>query len=415
MKEKKLIPRIRFSEFSDPWKQCDFDEVFDYLGKNSLSRAKLTSQRRTLQNVHYGDILTKYGSILDTSIECIPYIEDENLTSKLMPSLLKDGDIIIADAAEDDTVGKATEIVNIRNSKVVSGLHTIPCRPKCFFGKGYLGYYTNSKAYHNQLLPLMQGTKVSSISKTILKETIIRFPSSTKEQELISKYLLGVDRYIELQQQEYNKLLIIKKAMLGKMFPKSGAEVPMIRFKEFSTPWKQYKLSECFDERREKSSVGELISVTINDGIKKFSELGRHDNSSDDKSNYKRVEIGDIAYNSMRMWQGASGYSQYSGIVSPAYTVITPKEGVDSLFFSYIFKIPQMINIFKLRSQGITSDTWNLKYPAFGEIEVLMPTLAEQKKIRDYFKKIDQLINLHKYKLEKLKNIKSGCLEQMFV
>lgn len=110
---------------------------------------------------------------------------------------------------------------------------------------------------------------------------------------------------------------------------------------------------------------GELISVTINDGIKKFSELGRHDNSNDDKSKYKKVCAGDIAYNSMRMWQGASGCSPYEGIVSPAYTVLTPNSGINSKCMAYQFKLPATIHTFKINSQGITSDNWNLKFPAF--------------------------------------------------
>ena len=111
----------------------------------------------------------------------------------------------------------------------------------------------------------------------------------------------------------------------------------------FAFTWEQRKLGECFDERQERSAEGELISVTINEGIKRFSDLGRHDNSSEDKSHYKKVGVGDIAYNSMRMWQGASGFSPYSGILSPAYTVVIPKADVDSLFFSYVFKKPQIV------------------------------------------------------------------------
>ena len=134
--------------------------------------------------------------------------------------------------------------------------------------------------------------------------------------------------------------------------------------------WEQRKLGDCFDERNESMPDGELISVTINDGIRKFSELGRHDNSNDDKSKYKKVCVGDIAYNSMRMWQGASGYSPYEGIVSPAYTVLSPKTGVVSRCLAYQFKLPEMIHTFQVNSQGITSDNWNLKYPAFSEIEI---------------------------------------------
>ena len=163
--------------------------------------------------------------------------------------------------------------------------------------------------------------------------------------------------------------------------------------------WEQRKLGECFSERVESDPNGELISVTIGSGIKKFSELGRHDNSNDDKSKYKKVVVGDIAYNSMRMWQGASGYSPYNGIVSPAYTVITPFSGIDSKFFAYMFKREDMIHTFQIRSQGITSDNWNLKFPTLSEIPVMLPiTVEEQTAIAGYLTILDTLITLHQCK-----------------
>ncbi|RPF47837.1 type I restriction enzyme S subunit [Hydrogenoanaerobacterium saccharovorans] len=189
---------------------------------------------------------------------------------------------------------------------------------------------------------------------------------------------------------------------------------PTIRFSGFTDDWEELELRECFDERQERSADGELISVTINEGIKRFSELGRHDNSSADKSHYKKVEIGDIAYNSMRMWQGASGYSPYSGILSPAYTVITPKSGTDSKYFAYCLKTLKMIHIFQLNSQGITSDTWNLKYPAFSVIETAVPKVDEQKQIALLFTHLDHIINLHQHKYDKLLTVKKSMLEKMF-
>ena len=204
--------------------------------------------------------------------------------------------------------------------------------------------------------------------------------------------------------------------MLEKMFPKNGNNVPEIRFKGFTEAWEQRKLGDCFIERIESMPDGELISVTINNGIKKFSELGRYDNSKEDKTKYKRVCIGDIAYNSMRMWQGASGYSPYEGIVSPAYTVLSPNSGINSKCLAYQFKLPEMIHTFQVNSQGITSDNWNLKYPTFSQIEILVSKDEdEQVKIAEYFEAIDHLITLHQRKLEKLKNLKKACLEKMFV
>ena len=160
---------------------------------------------------------------------------------------------------------------------------------------------------------------------------------------------------------------------------------------------------------------GELISVTINDGIKKFSELGRHDNSNEDKSKYKKVCVGDIAYNSMRMWQGASGYSPYEGIVSPAYTVLSPNSGINSKCLAYQFKLPEMIHIFQINSQGITSDNWNLKFPALSQIEILISIdEEEQTKMAEYFTQLDNLITLHQRKYDKLVTIKKAMLEKMF-
>ena len=179
--------------------------------------------------------------------------------------------------------------------------------------------------------------------------------------------------------------------------------IPQIRFSGFTDTWEQRELGECFSERVESMPDGELISVTINDGIKKFSELGRHDNSNDDKSKYKKVCIGDIAYNSMRMWQGASGYSPYEGIVSPAYTVLSPNSNIYSKCVAYQFKLPQTIHIFQINSQGITSDNWNLKYPALSKIKInVSRSLEEQRLIAEFFTHLDRLITLHQRKLEKV-------------
>ncbi|MEI3629437.1 restriction endonuclease subunit S [Lactococcus lactis] len=195
---------------------------------------------------------------------------------------------------------------------------------------------------------------------------------------------------------------------------KEKVKVPELRFSGFTDDWEERKLGDVFSERSERSGEGELISVTINSGVIRASELNRTDNSSDDKSNYKKVEVGDIAYNSMRMWQGASGYSPYEGILSPAYTVIFPKEGIDSKFFSYDFKRYDMIQTFKRNSQGLTSDTLNLKFPTLKSVKVMIPCFEEQKQISNFFESVDKTIALHQRKLDLLKEQKKGYLQKMF-
>lgn len=189
---------------------------------------------------------------------------------------------------------------------------------------------------------------------------------------------------------------------------------PETRFQEFSEAWNTALIEDCFIERKERSGDGEMISVTINTGIRKAKELDRTVHIGD-TSNYKVVRQGDIAYNSMRMWQGASGYSPYDGILSPAYTVIIPKQDIISEFFASLFKQPELIHTFELNSQGLTSDTWNLKFEKLKKITVSYPSSPEeQHKIALFFSRLDSLITAEDKKLERLKTIKSASLEKMF-
>ena len=185
---------------------------------NTLSRADLSNESGVAKNVHYGDVLIKVGEVLDVGKEQLPMILDESVLTKYKASFLQNGDVIVADTAEDSTVGKCSEIAGLNDEIVLSGLHTIPYRPVENFASGYLGYYLNSDTYHNQLLPLMQGIKVTSISKSAMQDTDIFYPKSIEEQGKISNYLQALDHLITLHQRKLEKLKILKKACLEKMF-----------------------------------------------------------------------------------------------------------------------------------------------------------------------------------------------------
>ncbi|MGN8753547.1 restriction endonuclease subunit S [Blautia sp. HCP3S3_C4] len=212
------VPEIRFKGFTEAWEQRKFRDTFDIMQNNALSRADLSSAGGDVMNVHYGDVLIKYGEVLDVKKDEMTYLLDASLVNKHLASLLQNGDIIIADAAEDETVGKCSEIAGLTDEKVLSGLHTIPCRPRGNFAEGYLGYYMNSGSYHDQLLPLIQGTKVSSISKSAIQDTDIMYPKSEMEQRQIGDYFRNLDNLITLHQQKCEELKKIKKFMLQKMF-----------------------------------------------------------------------------------------------------------------------------------------------------------------------------------------------------
>ena len=158
----------------------------------------------------------------------------------------------------------------------------------------------------------------------------------------------------------------------------------------------------------------ELLSVTMNDGVKPRSEIEGKDNSSEDKSNYKIVRKGDMVYNSMRMWQGANGISPCDGIVSPAYTVLMPKQEINNGYFAALFKSANLINGFRKNSQGMTSDTWNLKYPQIETIKVQIPSVSEQDKVSEMFSVLDERIAAQSQLVESLKKYKRGLLNKVF-
>lgn len=188
------------------WEQRKLGDCFEFLKNNTLSRACLNGENGTARNIHYGDILIKFGDCLDGERSDLPFITDNTVLPKFAGSILREGDVIFADTAEDEAAGKCVELRKLPKEPTISGLHTIPARPRFPFGTGYLGHYLNSDAYHRQLLPLMQGIKVISVSKAALQDTQVRFPSLS-EQTAIGAALSEIDNLITLHQCKRRKEL----------------------------------------------------------------------------------------------------------------------------------------------------------------------------------------------------------------
>ena len=212
-----LYPEIRFAGFTDPWEQRKLGEELGFLRNNTLSRAELSDSEGTVFDIHYGDVLIKYGSVLDAEKADVPRIANDAVANRQTCDCLQDGDVIIADTAEDSAVGKCTELCNSAGKKVFSGLHTMPLRPMRKYASGYLGHYLNSPAFHDQLLPLMQGIKVISVSRSAIEDMTMSVPS-VAEQASIGAFFDRLDSLITLHQRKLELLRNIKKSMLDKMF-----------------------------------------------------------------------------------------------------------------------------------------------------------------------------------------------------
>ena len=382
----KIVPDIRFKGFKEEWNQ--------YLIKNVASRhdnlrIPIKESKRKKGNVPY------YGA---------------NGIQDYVSGYTHNGEYVLV--AEDGANDLNIYPVQYVNGKVWVNNHAHVLQAKCEYGTNKFLRFAISNL---NIKPYLVGCGRLKLNSEVLMTLGIKLPK-LDSQIIISNYLYSQDDNIINTSKKIASLKQLKSACLISMFPQQGETVPRVRFKGFDGEWALSKLGELFEERIENEPNAEMLSVTMNNGIIKAVDNGRYDNSNSNKAKYKLVNIGDIAYNSMRMWQGASGVSIYRGIVSPAYTVVKPNDGVDSLFFSYMFKTDEVVKKFRLSSQGLTKDTWNLKDPAFSEIYVLYPTkVAEQHQIASYFRNRDIQISEQEKRLEKFKQIKAACVDKMFV
>ena len=241
----------------------------------------------------------------------------------------------------------------------------------------------------------------------------VRLPS-VQEQHHIATFLSLTDSRITAQRKIVELLKKHKRGLHSAIF---GQKCRVVNADGKPWPaWRQVRIGDIFQERSERGGTAdELLSVTINNGVKRQADTDKKDSSSEDKSNYKKVLPGDIVYNTMRMWQGASGVSPWAGIVSPAYTVIYPRGRQKTTFWAYAFKYWRLIQEFQKFSQGLTSDTWNLKYPQLSDIRVYEPSMDEQEAIVDILSMLDERVSAAEQELNKMRNLKSGLLQQLFV
>ena len=408
-------PDIRFKGFTDDWEQRKLGEVLSSLQNNTLSRAELSYETGVAKNVHYGDVLIKYGEVLDISKENLPMIANENILTKYRASFLQNGDVIVADTAEDSTVGKCSEIAGLKDDIVLSGLHTIPYRPISKFASGYLGYYLNSNAYHDQLIPLMQGIKVTSISKSAMQDTNIVYPKSQDEQARIGEYFESIDNLITLHQRKCDETKTLKKFMLQKMFPRNDEKKPEIRFEGFTGDWEQRKLGEVFVEYSEKNHE-DLPPLTIIQGrgtiLREESDRAlQYDKSS--LSGYKMVKKDDFIVH-LRSFEGGLEKANTDGIVSPAYHTLHG-ENTDSRFYYPFFRSRRFIDVLlKPHVYGIR-DGKSIDIDGMKSITIPVPSYDEQKAIGGCIETLDNIITLHQRKCDELKTIKKFMLQKMFV
>ena len=209
-----LTGKKRLPGFSGEWKEVKLGDVSNFLRNNTLSREQLNDDDGVINNIHYGDVLIKYPSIIDCRKEKLQYINDG---VSILTDYVENGDVIMSDTAEDETVGRVCEVQNVGNKKILAGLHTMLIRPHDkLFAPYFLGYYLNSEAYHKQLIPLIQGIKVCSIGKVAVQNTVLTIPS-LEEQRIIASVLVKADKEIELAKEKLANLQSQKQGLMQQL------------------------------------------------------------------------------------------------------------------------------------------------------------------------------------------------------
>jgi len=348
----------------------------------------------TIQWMSSGEINKKVITGTDTRITQAGY---DSCSTKMIPKHC----VLMALAGQGKTRGMvAYNTVSVCTNQSLAAL--IPESVDYLF----LYYYFDTQYTNLRKLSSGDGTR-GGLNLDLISNYYVPLPP-LPEQQKIAEILTAQDAVIALLQKRIELKQQQKKALMQKLL--SG------ELRVGDGEWITVKLGKLFSERSEQHCESlELLAITGKYGVIPRSQLDTKDNSSEDKSKYLKICKGDIGYNTMRMWQGVSAYSNYTGIVSPAYTILVPAEQIDALYFAYLFKTPKLISLFYRFSQGLVDDTRSLKYQNFKQISVRFPKeKTEQRKIAEILSAQDNEIELLQLQLA-LEQQKKKALMQLLL
>ena len=413
------VPNLRFNNFNDKWQEHVLGDIFEFYTTNSFSRDFLDNDNGSVKNIHYGDIHMKFPTILDVKNNGIPYVKETVDLSKIsIEAYCKNGDVVIADASEDyNDIGKAIELKNVGEEKLLAGLHTILARDsKQVMVNGFRGYLMSSPNVRKQIKVYAAGAKVLGISKANISKVNLLIPSSIEQEKIASLFSL-IDKKIELQTEKVEELKNYKKGIMQKIFSQE------LRFKDEDgneyPEWEERKLGNLINEYEYKTDSNNkypILSSTLN-GIVLQSNYFSKQTASVDTTGYKIVPRGYFTYRSM----SDTGVFRFNmqevvdfGIVSPAYPVFASSDKINSKFLELVLNhSPGVKRQLLITKEGGTR--YALGFKKLKQIQVMIPCKLEQEKIAILIRNLDSKVNKEEQKLVALIDYKKGLLQQMFI
>lgn len=405
-----MEPKIRFKGFEGEWKEVKLGDIAKFSKGQGYSKSDLKETGHPI--ILYGRMYTKYRFAID-EVDTFANLKDS--------SILSEGNEIIMPSSGETPEDIACASAVLAKEIILGGDLNIMHFDLTKFSTSYIALVITYGKTHHDLSKCAQGKSVVHLHNGAISKAIITLPSLA-EQQAIASYFTFLDSHISASTSRLASLKQMKAASLQAMFPQEGETVPKIRFKGFEGEWKKVKLSEILTERHENSTITDSLpqlSFTIADGVIRPED--RKSNKRDflikdiDNKRYLVTKVGDIIYNPANVVYGAiHRNSLMNGVVSPIYKIFTTMQ--DSNFIECAVRRPSFITKLAMCTEGTVTKLKTLKPEAFLNMEVcITPSLEEQKLIGNYFTSLDRQISLQSQRLEKLKQIKSACLDKMFV
>ena len=383
----------------EDWEVKSFSQIFDMYPNNTYPRDCMNDSCGVVRNIHYGDVLIKYPTIVDVEKCAIPYL-NEGVKIKLQ-KLVQSGDIIIADTAEDETVGKCVEIKNVGNNKIVAGLHTFFCRPTSLFAAGWLGYYMNSTNYHNQLIPYITGIKVSSISRTAIQETKLLVPPIA-EQRVIAEALSDVDGVIAALDKKIAKKRLLKQGAMQQLLTSKK------RLSSFTDEWVEGYIKEYF----EITAGGDVDTSRFSSVKTSRCKYPIYSNSLDEKGLYGYTSLPNYSAGCVTVTgRGTLGHAEYRDEAFDAIVrliVMTPKG--NNICAQFIKELLNLAEPFIFESTGVPQ----LTAPQVGSTKIKVPQkIEEQRAIATILSDMDKEIADLEAQRDKYCLLKLGMMQKL--
>ena len=404
-----MEPKIRFKGFYGEWKEKPLLDVvtlyngLTYTPNDIRDRGTLVLRS---SNVQEGEI-----SLLDNV-----YVRSEVATS---PNVEK-GDIIVV----------------VRNgSRALIGKHAQikTDMPNTVIGAFMAGMHTDEPEFMNALLctsrfdnevTINLGATINQITNGTFRSMNFLFPDK-KEQKTLGTYFQHLDTLIQSTTKKIESLKQVKAASLQSMFPQEGETKPRVRFKGFENDWDFVSLGECLSINNERNQgnvygINDVLSVSDEVGVVNQIKLLGRSYAGKSVSNYRVLKTNQIVYTKSPLKSKPYGIVKVNkgsiGIVSVLYAVYDAKENVYPDYIHYFFEPTYRINnyLLPLINKG-AKNTMNISDEMALTGNICIPSYEEQKKIAEYLKSLDTQISLQTQHLEKLKQIKSACLDNMFV